>query len=350
MRKTWRMVLLVHALITSSISHSSKHPRIYYGGARRGNIGGPLVKIKRLTKYFPERYLNYNIVYILSNAPYLPLTALKVLKKKKVPIILNQNGVYYEGWYEGNWRKQNIILSHPYLNADYIFWQSNFCKKAAETFLGISDSEGEILFNAVDTDRFTPNKKESTGKTFNFLITGKISKHHNYRITSVLHAVSIAIRQFASIQLNIAGWIEDELTIRSLIEELGISHKVKLYGKYSQEEAPYIYQQSDAYITMTYQDNCPSCVIEAMASGLPVIYSASGGIPEIVDSSSGIGIPVKESWENVFCPNSDLIAESMIKIIDKRSEMSHSARSRAEKIFDIKYWIKRHNEVFNQLL
>ena len=53
---------------------------------------------------------------------------------------------------------------------------------------------------------------------------------------------------------------------------------------------------------MTYKDNCPTAVLEAMSSGLPIIYSASGGIPELVDNNSGIGLEVESSWSEIKTP------------------------------------------------
>ena len=53
---------------------------------------------------------------------------------------------------------------------------------------------------------------------------------------------------------------------------------------------------------MTFQDNCPSAVIEAMSCGLPILYSSSGGIPELVGKNSGLGLNVSENWEKVNVP------------------------------------------------
>ena len=43
--------------------------------------------------------------------------------------------------------KKNLELSYAYHLADYVFWQSNFCKKTSEKFLGKRIGEGEILYN-----------------------------------------------------------------------------------------------------------------------------------------------------------------------------------------------------------
>ena len=58
---------------------------------------------------------------------------------------------------------------------------------------------------------------------------------------------------------------------------------------------------ADAYVTMSFQDNCPTAVIEA-SCGLPILYSSSGGIPELVGKNSGIGLEVTEDWEKINVP------------------------------------------------
>ena len=61
----------------------SNRIKIYYGGAITGDIGGPLVKLKRLKKkMFPQSFFNFNVVYLLSNAIYAPINLILFLKRK----------------------------------------------------------------------------------------------------------------------------------------------------------------------------------------------------------------------------------------------------------------------------
>ena len=327
----------------------TNYPKLFYAGAKKGDIGGPFVKIKKLNKFFPENKWQFNIVYILSNSPNLSSYSINLLKNKKLPIILNQNGVFYPSWYKGNWKKQNLIISNIYHSADYVFWQSKFCKTASNKFLGKRQQNGEVLYNAVDTKKFKPNIDQNS-KIFKFLITGNIRKQNNYRICSVLNAIEKVTKKNKNIHLYIAGNIEDEKYFSSKVELLKISNYVTLLGKYSQKNADLIYQKANAYITMSYQDNCPSAVIEAMSSGLPVLYSASGGVPELVGNKAGKGLAVPSSWEKMYIPSKEEICEGILEIIDNRKIMSEHARERALELFDIKKWIKRHSEIFKIFL
>lgn len=92
LRTCWRLLQTANVVASSLTSGISGDVRVFYGGARQGDLGGPLVKVKRLREYFPESRWRYNLVYALSNAAYLSAGALAWLKMRHVPIVLNQNG------------------------------------------------------------------------------------------------------------------------------------------------------------------------------------------------------------------------------------------------------------------
>ena len=340
--------VIYNYLFVSFISYQKK-PKPYYGGSILSNVGGPSVKIKKLNLFFPENNWNFNIIYLLSNSINLNSLSINLIKKKGLPIVLNQNGVFYPSWFDGNWEKENLKMSKIYHSANYVFWQSNFCKKTSEKFLGKRIGEGEILYNAIDTSFFTPKNKLFNNR-FTFLITGNLRKINNYRVTCVLGALKTLIAENKNIELIIAGFIEDKNYLYKEISKLKLEDHIIFQKPYTQKEAPEIYNQADAYITMTYKDNCPTAVLEAMSCGLPIIYSASGGIPELVDNYSGIGLEVESSWSEVKTPKTSKIVNGMKKIIENKKFMSEAARIRAVENFDIKFWKKRHEFIFNFLV
>lgn len=351
-RFCWKSTLTLKAIVSYPFAFKGSAVQVFYGGARAGDIGGPLVKAKRLQQFYPEYTWNYNIVYALSNAAYLSSFAINLLSKKKIPIVLNQNGVFYPGWYAGNWRGMNAQMANAYHRADYVFWQSEFCRRAATKFLGNREGPGEILFNAIDTNLFVP-KKENLSDSFTFLLTGNINKHLSYRVESSLMGLKLAIDKGLDAKINIAGTLSREVLDISdaLIKKLNIKDKVKFLGPYTQSNAPQIYNSADAYIITKYLDPCPNSVLEAMSCGLPIIYSCSGGIPELVGDSAGIGLHVPEVWDtSIYAPSAESIASSMIFVSQKHEVMSKEARKRAVHMFDIHNWIEKHEEVFRKLL
>ena len=324
-------------------------PRIFYAGAKKGNIGGPFAKTKKLNTFFPEHKFNFNIVYVLSNSPFLSSSAISLLERQKLPIFLNQNGVFYPAWFKEDWKKQNLKIAKVYHLADYVLWQSNFCKIAADKFLGKRFGYGEVLYNAVDTQKFLPKLKKKRN-IFKFLMTGNIKKQNNYRINNVLQAFQKVIEINKYVNLYIAGYLEDLKLFEKETERLGIKDNVFFLGPYSQENAPKIYQNADAYITISYKDNCPSAVIEAMSCGLPILYSSSGGVPELVGPNAGIGLKVADDWEKIHIPEIDNIVLGLFTIMEKREFFSETARQRSSSLFEISDWIKKHDDLFRKFL
>lgn len=349
LRSGWRTAVLFHTVVSSLLGRRKNAPQVFYGGARKGNTGGPLVKVKRLQHYFPQAWWRYNLVYALSNAPYLPVRALDCLRYRRIPIVLNQNGVFYPGWYAGDWQRQNALMAEAYHRAHHVFWQSEFCRRSADRFLGKREGPGEVLFNALDVNHYFPVARRN-GHPFTFLLTGKIGRHMGYRLESTIEGLARARREGLNANLSVAGWIEDTTAAHAMAGAYGVRDHVTFLGPYSQENAPDIYRSADAYVMTKYLDPCPNTVIEAMACGLPVLYSASGGVPELVGSEAGVGLPVPEDWERIHVPSGEAISEGMFKISQDSKRMSTAARDRAVACFDIRHWIDRHRAVFDALL
>jgi glycosyltransferase involved in cell wall biosynthesis len=351
LRRGWRAAQLLRVLAATPLSGRGGAARVYYGGARAGDHGGPLVKVKRLQEYFPERAWDFNLVYALSNAPYLPDIGLAWLKRRGVPLVLNQNGVFYSGWYAGDWRAMNRTMAHAYHRADHVFWQSAFCRRAADRFLGPRDGAGEVLFNAIDTHRFCPAEARGE-RPFTFLLTGKIDAHLVHRLHSTLAGLAQARAQGLEARLVIAGLVAPAARQQAdaLVAELGLGGAVVFQGPYTQESAPAVYRQADAYVMTKYLDPCPNTVLEAMACGLPVLHSASGGVPELVGDAAGVGLEVPEDWEHIHVPDAAAIGAGMVAVADNARAMGAAARARAVAQFDIRDWIARHRAVFAALL
>jgi glycosyltransferase involved in cell wall biosynthesis len=108
-------------------------------------------------------------------------------------------------------------------------------------------------------------------------------------------------------------------------------------------------RRADILLHTKYNDPCPTVVLEALASGLPVVYSASGGLPELVAADAGVGIPAPLDWERDYPPAPQELAGAALSLIDRLPEHAEAARAAAQR-FDARGWIERHRAVFEQLL
>jgi len=327
-----------------------RRPAVFYGGARPGDFGGTLVKVRLLQENFPEHALRFSLLYILSNAIYVPQRVLDNVRAAGVPVVLNQNGVFYPGWYPDGWQRENVRMAKVHAAADHVFYQSEFCRRCAEQFLGARNGRSEILYNAVDTNHFTPRRAARNGP-FTFLVSGKISGWTAYRLSSSVAGLAAARAGGLDVHLTVAGLIEAkvERAARRQIERLGLANAVIFSGPFSAAQAPAIYRNADAYLITKHNDPCPNSVLEAMACGLPILYSASGGVPELVGSDAGMPLPVPDTFEDV-APAAEAIAEGMARVMQDRERMASAARARAVERFALPHWLERHQAVFECLL
>ncbi|RWX46775.1 Glycosyl transferases group 1 [Candidatus Electrothrix aarhusensis] len=177
--------------------------------------------------------------------------------------------------------------------ADYIFYQSKFCKLAAETFLGEYSGKSEILYNAVDTDHFIPGSQKDQNEIVLLLAGSHWSQYRPYSAIETLQKVRQVDKR---VRLRIAGrfcWEKDvdlaERQVRAFARRLGVAEFVEYTGSYTQQKAVPLLQNASILLHTKYNDPCPRLVLEAMACGLPVVYSGTGGLPELVGDEGGVG-------------------------------------------------------------
>ena len=319
-------------------------------------IHGGIVKFQRLQEVFANSPTCFNILYFGSSS--LPRDWSQIYwlaRRKKAKLVVNQNGVAYPGWHGPGWEEKNRPLKKLVHEADYVFYQSRFCKLSADLFLGERKESWEILFNCADTKVFAPVKSKQSLNGLTILLAG--SQYHFDRIETALRTVAILSREIRGIRLIVTGrlsWIPDEKKalhiLNEMAREMGISERVELLGPYAQSNAPDIFRRAQILLHPKYNDPCPGVVIEAMACGLPVVYSRSGGVPELVGEEAGVGIPAKCSFEEYIRPDPEDLADAVIKVHERLGKFAMAARQRAVEKFDSQRWIQSHQEVFEALL
>ncbi|HMJ04931.1 MAG TPA: glycosyltransferase [Chthoniobacterales bacterium] len=118
-------------------------------------------------------------------------------------------------------------------------------------------------------------------------------------VATTLCAFAIFQKKFPRAELCIAGKGPLQPHLEELAEELGISGKVHFRGFLSQAELRELYASSHIFVHPSEtppdqnQEGIPNSVLEAMATGLPVLGTRHGGIPEAVEHGRN-GMLVKE--------------------------------------------------------
>ena len=331
-------------------------PVLSYGEALPRKAGalvqGGRVKLTHLARAYPAGAGGFNVLYLVSSAiPPHAMELVRFAKARGVKFVWNQNGVAYPAWAGPFTDDVNDPMRALLREADYVVYQSAFCRASADRLLGPAACPSEVLFNPVDTALFAPAETPPPLTELRLLAMGT----HTYadRVLVTLRCLAELRRTGRAARLTIAGrmqWDDAEAEVRRTIDELGLSELVTLRPAFSQSEAAEMCRAHHVLLHPKYMDPCPTVVIEALASGLPVVGPASGGLPELVDAGSGRLLPVPEDWEQMHSPDPGAMAAAAGEVAADWLGFSARARQRAVEFFRAEQWVGRHGKIFAQLL
>jgi glycosyltransferase involved in cell wall biosynthesis len=313
-------------------------------------VFGGAVKFQLLQRTFPNAPRDFNVLYLGSSS--MPLEArllVRLARMREAAFVWNQNGVAYRGWYGDGWELVNEPRANLLHEADHVVYQSAFCKLAADRFYGTRSGRSEVLHNPVDVVAFTP-APDAPERPLTLLLGG--NQYQRYRLERALGALAVIRRELPAARMIVAGALsfapDGRGQTESLIESLGLEDAVELTGTYTQRDAPALLRRADVLLHPKYNDPCPTIVLEAMACGLPVVYSASGGTPELVGDDAGVGVESPLDWDRDHPPSPEALARGVVAVAADLPARAAAARERALR-FDARRWVERHRALFEEL-
>ena len=154
-------------------------------------------------------------------------------------------------------------------------------------------------------------------------------------VASAIRAFATFAAKFPRSEFVIAGKGPLQPQLEVLAERLNIASRVHFCGFLSQKDLRWLYHQSHLFIHPSEtpadenQEGVPNSILEAMATGLPVIATRHGGIPEAVTENVNGYLSEEHDWEN--------LGQSMIALASSPelyARYSHAAREGVAKNFD----------------
>jgi glycosyltransferase involved in cell wall biosynthesis len=137
----------------------------------------------------------------------------------------------------------------------------------------------QSIFNIVDLDRFRFRQREPLRPVF----FANRNLEPLYNVACILRAFSRIQHRYPDAQLIVAGDGSQRNALESLAAELDLRN-VEFLGRVAPEQMNRLYDAADIYLNSSNIDNMPASIIEAFASGLPVVTTNAGGIPYIVEN------------------------------------------------------------------
>ncbi len=199
------------------------------------------------------------------------------------------------------------VNTHSVEQADAITAVSAFMAEEAHERLGIKQ-DIKVIPNFVDAEVFSPVTSEVVETNSRDVVVAHISNFRPVkRVQDVVNAMRIVAKEAPSAQLMLVGDGPERHRIERLIDSLDLKGHVLLTGFRS--DVPNLLRCSDVVVLCSETESAPLTLLEGMSSGLPVVATSVGGIPEIVeDGVNGFLIPPKHPEaiaERILQLNSD---------------------------------------------
>jgi len=358
LRRPFEILLKTPLRFAAGRIFPAREPRVFPGYERipgRGeSASGGLVKLQDWVERYPNARWRANILYLISSA--LPWTArwqVRCARFCGARVVLNQNGVAYPAWLPEGWEEENRRKGWIYQHADFVIHQSEFCRRSAERFLGERTGKAETLLNPVNLAAFSPRQRSpEQSAPFQLLLAG--THQFGYRVRVALETLQYLP---ADIVLVIRGrpvWAMSEdqgwQEVSKWAEDRSVQARVVCGGSYSQREAVEMFRSCHLLLHTQSMDACPRLVAEALASGLPVVGPANGGLPEMVGPEAGVLVPLEEDFSEEKVPDPRQLAEAVREVRANHASYRAGARRCAEERFDRDPWLAAHERIFREVL
>ena len=223
-------------------------------------------------------------------------------------------------------------------------------KRECRVDYGIPEEKISVIHNGVSLTEFNPDVDRTKVRIKHSLKDdpvilsvgcGTIRKGIPYLLRSMVDVKAA----FPNARLIVVGGTKYRNRLMALSRDLGVHENVIFPGMVPRKDLPFYYSACDIVAVPSLQEGFPVVVLEALASGKPVVGSCVGGIPEAIEAGKN-GILVQPG-------NINYLRRALILLLeddDLRRRMGRYARLVAEREFDWKEIAHRYIAEFEKLL
>ena len=198
----------------------------------------------------------------------------------------------------------------------------------------------EVIPNGVDLDKFYPVQTGKKTEVLRLITIGRLSV--TKRVPLLIDAVSILHKEGYKLKLTITGGGQMENQLKQIVSERNLSSIIDLTGRISADDMTLLYRKNDIFISASMLEGMSNAMLEAIASGLPIVSTRCEGLDELIVDN---GIVVEQ-------PDAVSIAKAIKTIADdekKYVKMRMAARKQAEK-FTWKSAANQYIKIYHKII
>jgi glycosyltransferase involved in cell wall biosynthesis len=214
---------------------------------------------------------------------------------------------------------------------------------------GLPAGKIEVIYNGVDLSTYRPgrNREETRARlgvpenTPLLVIVARLVPLKGHPV--LLEALEIAAQRGVPFRALLVGDGPERAALEERARSLGLEARVAFTG--ARHDVPDLLGASDLAALVSHQEALPNALIEAHASGLPVVATSVGSVPEIVvEGETGHLVPPG---------NAGALADRLAELLadpGRRRLMGRNARRRAETVFPLEKMFRERERVFTEVI
>lgn len=236
--------------------------------------------------YIKKRFFNPDLIHL--HVTY-PLGQVALLWKKLFgyKYVLTEHWTIYQPQNQdvlvGKLKKKIVKIAN---NAELIMPVSLDLQRCMEGH-GVKN-RFQVIYNLVNTDIFKMGKPNHSEKKHILHISTLRDEAKNF--SGILRTIERLRQQRNDFELHVIHDYEAP-EFKAFVKDHNLSDCVIFHGKKTSAEVAESYQKADFFVLFSNFENLPCVIVEAFASGVPVLSTAVGGIAEILSPERGILIP-----------------------------------------------------------
>ena len=240
---------------------------------------------------------------------------------------------------------RNRLISHIRNKlAHFVVYQSEFVQTWWVEKYGMDRCEHCIIHNGTDIDRFHPADVAPQEDIRLLIVEGNLETDRASMqvLTDVSHRL---IEGGIVAGIDVFGGLCGAAK-RALLSVPGLKYR----GVVGRDQMPEVYRRASIFLSLEINGACPNTVIEAMASGLPVVGYDTGALPELVPRTVGrIARYGGNPWK-IEAPDVEALTRAVIEVTAEHVPMASSARELAESEYSSDEMTRRYVNVFENLM
>ena len=230
---------------------------------------------------------------------------------------------------------------------------SEFTRRELHRYYKISENRIHVIHNGVDTNKFKPTSNKQKAKQelgfqpddITILSVGRLYARKG--LFTLIESIPNVVKYFKKAKFIVSGKGQSD-ELKKLIDHatrLGVRDNIIFTGYFPDKKLPQLYQAADVFAFSTFYEHHPFAVLEALSTGLPVVTTHVGGIPETIENGKN-GFLCQPFNPEEF---SSRILYFLEHPADSR-EMSFQARKTVEERFDWRLIVHKVQKVYNDAL